>query len=135
MDRSRAPRVAAHTVYALLLFVGAMLPAGGCAQLLATGLYVWDGGNFAPADCDALEGQRVVVVCRPPASNEFTSPNASNAIAEEVSKKLVKNVKGIDVVNPREVDNWIDVNDWDDFRELAKAVKADKLVYIEIGRF
>ena len=57
MDRSRAPRVAAQTFYALLLVAGALLPGGGCAQLLATGLYVWDGGNFVPAECDALEGE------------------------------------------------------------------------------
>src|SRR5262245_4229428 len=135
MDRSCAPRVTKCFVVAMLLVGATLLSAGGCAQLIATGLYVFDGGNLAPAECDALQGQRVVVVCRPPASNEFTSPGASNAIAEAVSKKLVANVKGIDVVNPREVDNWIDVNDWEDFRELDKAVKAEKLVNIEIGRF
>jgi hypothetical protein len=135
MDRSCASRVAAHSLVALLLGAGMLLAAGGCAQVLATGLYVFDGGNLAPAECRALEGQRVVVVCQPPASNEFSSPGAANAIAEGVSKKLVANVKGIDVVNPREVDNWIDVNDRDDFRQLAKAVNADKLVYIQIDRF
>ena len=70
MDRSRAPRIGVHTLVALLA-IGTLVSAGGCAQLLATGMYVWDGGNLAPAECDALEDQRVVVVCRPPASQRF----------------------------------------------------------------
>ncbi len=135
MDRSRAPGFAAHTTTALLLAVGTLLSAGGCAQLLATGLYVWDGGSLAPAECDALEGQRVVVVCRPPASHEYRYAGASREVAKRVSEKLVENVKRIDVVNPREVDNWVDQNDWGDFDELAEAVHADKVVYIQLDDF
>jgi hypothetical protein len=47
----------------------------------------------------------------------------------------VQNVKGIDVVNPREVDNWVDESDWGDFRELAEAVKADMVVHVEMDDF
>jgi hypothetical protein len=135
MDRSCAPGFAAHSTIALLLAMGTLLPAGGCAQLLATGLYVWDGGNLAPAECDALEGQRVVVVCRPPASHEYRYAGASRGVAKRVSEMLVENVKRIDVVNPREVDNWVDQNDWGDFQELAEAVHADKVVYIQLDDF
>ena len=103
--------------------------------MLATGLYVWDGGNLVPAECEALEGQRVVVVCRPPASHEYRYAGASRGVAKRVSEKLVKNVKRIDVVNPREVDNWVDESDWGDFRELAEAVHADKVVFIQLDDF
>ena len=116
MDRSCAPGFAASSIAVLLLASVTLLSAGGCAQVLATGLYLWDGGNFAPAECEALEGQRVVVVCRPPASHEYRYAGASRGIAKRVSEKLVQNVKGIDVVNPREVDNWVDESDWGDFR-------------------
>ena len=88
-----------------------------------------------PAECEALEGQRVVVVCRPPSSHEYRYAGASRSVAKRVSELLVKNVKRIDVVNPREVDNWVDESDWGDFRELAKAVHADKVVYIELDDF
>jgi hypothetical protein len=135
MDRSCASRFGRDSVILLLLAAGAILPAGGCAQVLATGLYVWHGGNLAPADCEALEGQRVVVVCRPPASHEYRYAGASRGVAKRVSEKLVEHVKRIDVVNPREVDNWVDESDWGDFRELAEAVHADKVVYIQLDDF
>ena len=125
MDRSRACRYATHPVAALLLAVATLLPSSGCPAVLATGMYVWQGGNLVPAECDALDGQRVVVVCRPPSSHEYRYAGASRSVAQSVSELLVKNVKTIDVVNPREVDNWVDESDWGDFRELAEAVNAD----------
>jgi hypothetical protein len=135
MDRSRAGGFTSPSLIALGLTIGTLVSVGGCAQLIATGIYVWDGGNLAPAECDALEGQRVVVVCRPPASHEYRYAGASRGVAKRVSEKLVENVKGIDVVNPREVDNWVDESDWGDFRELAEAVHADKVVYIQLDDF
>ena len=59
----------------------------------------------------------------------------SRAISQQVSELLVENVKDIDVVNPREVDKWVDESDWGDFRELAKAVHADTVVHIELDDF
>ena len=38
------------------------------------------GGNMVPAEFDGLEDQRVVVVCRPPSSNEYRHAGASRAI-------------------------------------------------------
>ena len=125
MDRSHARFVGLNYVLALLLGCGTLISASGCPALLATGVYVWEGGNMAPAECDALKGHRVVVLCKPPASNEYRNAGASRAIAARVSELLVKNVKNIDVVNPREVDKWVDESDWGDFRELAQAVHAD----------
>ena len=90
---------------------------------------------MVPAACDALEDQRVVVMCRPPASNEYRHAGASRNLSQRVSEKLVENVKGIDVVNPREVDEWVDESDWGDFRELAEAVRADLVVHIELDGF
>jgi hypothetical protein len=119
----------------LLLATAALLPSSGCPAMLATGLYVWEGGNLAPAECDVLRGERVVVVCRPPSSHDFRYAGASRGVAQGVSELLVKNVKGIDVVNPREVDNWVDESDWGDFQELAEAVHANKVVHIELDNF
>ncbi len=135
MDRSGAPFVRINQLAGLLLAATMLVSAGGCPALLATGIYVWEGGNLVPAECDALRDERVVVMCRPPSSHEYRHAGASRTIAQRVSELLVKNVKGIDVVNPREVDNWVDESDWGDFRELAEAVKADLVVHVELDDF
>ena len=59
----------------------------------------------------------------------------SRNLSQRVSEELVKRVKGIDVVNPRKVDEWVDESDWGDFRELAEAVRADMVVHIELDDF
>lgn len=135
MDRSHACLVLANRVIGLVLAVGTLVTASGCPALLATGIYVWEGGNLVPAQCDVLRNERVVVLCRPPSSHEYRHAGASRNISQRVSELLVKNVKGIDVVNPREVDNWVDESDWGDFRELAEAVHADLVVHIELDDF
>jgi hypothetical protein len=135
MDRSHARATAANQIIALLLAASVLISASGCPALLATGIYVLDGGNLAPAECDGLKGQRVVVMCKPPSSHDFRHAGAARAIAAKVSELLAKNVRDIDVVNPREVDNWVDESDWGDFRDLAKAVHADKVVQVELEDF
>ena len=52
-----------------------------------------------------------------------------------MSELLVDNVKNIDVVNPREVDDWLDESDWSDFKEARQSRHADKVVYIEMNDF
>ena len=108
----------------------------GCIHsLLATGIYLWQGGNVVPAECDALQDQRVVVVCRPPSSHEYRHSGAARDIGKRVSAMLEINVPGIDVVSPREVDNWIDEQDWDSYEDLGRSVKATRVVYIELDQF
>ena len=113
-----------------------LLPSAGCLHLLlATGIYMLQGGNLVPAECDALEGKRVVVFCQPPASYEFRHAGASRAIAFRVSELLEMHGADMDIVPQRQVDNWIDENDSDDFKELGKAVKADMVVHIDLAHF
>lgn len=108
----------------------------GCIHtLLATSIYMWQGGNVVPAECDALEKERVVVLCRPPASYEYRNAGAARAIGARVSEMLEKNVKGIEVVSPKEVDNWVDEQDWENFKDLGRSVKATRIVYIELDDF
>lgn len=115
----------------LLLFA----PSMGCHALMATGIYIWEGGNVVPAECDALEGQRVVVVCRPPSSSEYSHAGASRQLSRAVTNLLRKNVPKIEMVDPREVDEWLDESDWKDFTELGRAVKADRLLVIDLAHF
>ncbi len=112
------------------------LASTGCIpSLIATGIYAIQGGNVVPAECDALEKQRVVVLCRPPASHEYRNAGAARALGAQVSSLLEKHVKGITVVSPKEVDNWVDEQDWENFKDLGHSVKATKVVYIELDDF
>lgn len=135
MDRCHARIVVASRIATVLVGVLLLVSNSGCPAMLATGIYVWEGGNFLPAEFEGLKGERVVVMCKPPSSHEYRHAGASRNIAARVSEKLVKHIKDIDVVNPREVDNWVDESDWGDFRELAQAVHATKVVHIELADF
>jgi len=139
MDRpsaSRTKRALSPVSASFALALATLLPASGCLHLLlASGIYMMQGGNLVPADCDALVKKRVVVFCQAPASNEYRFAGASRQIAKSVSIALGENVKGIDIVPQQQVDQWLDENDSDDFEELGRAVKADLVVQIELGHF
>lgn len=125
-----------HSSVALVVIAAGCLASTGCLHtLLATGIYVWQGGNVVPAECDALEKERVVVICRPPASYEFRNAGAARAIGARVSSLLEQNVKGVEVVSPKEVDDWVDEQDWENFKDLGRSVKATRVVYIELDHF
>ncbi|MEX0938815.1 MAG: hypothetical protein WDZ59_13220 [Pirellulales bacterium] len=132
MDRSQQPvRVWS---YASLLIVLMLIPSAGCHRLLATVFYAAGAGDV-PAECTELVGKRVVVVCRPPSSYEFSHASAPRDLSRQVGRLLDTNVKDIDVVNPADVDNWFDASDGEDFKELAQAVDADMVVHIELADF
>jgi hypothetical protein len=135
MDCSRVRLLSINRLGGLLLGTTALVSAAGCPALMATGIYVLQGGNMVPAACEALADHRVVVLCRPPSSNEYRHAGASRNLSQRVSEMLVENVRDIDVVNPREVDEWVDESDWGDFRELAEAVRADLVLHIELDDF
>ena len=126
-----------HSWIATLCLAVLLASTSGCLHsILATGIYLWQGGNVVEAQCKDLEDQRVVVVCRPPSSNEYRHAGAARSIGKRVSQKLRENkVPGIDIVSPSEVDNWVDEQDWDNFKDLGRAVKANRIVYIELDNF
>lgn len=132
MDRSRL-----RLLLPALLCLTVVIPSAGCLhQLVATGIYFLDGGNLADAQCGALADKRVVVFCRPPSSSEYSHAGASRDIAKRVSQLLEKNEHvRIEVVDPREVDSWLDENDSNDFKALGQAVNADLVVQIELDHF
>lgn len=137
MDRSfYLPTSGARHWFLTALAAVVMVSTTGCLHsILATGIYLFQGGDVVPAECHALEGQRVVVVCRPPSSHEYRHAGAARDIGKRVSQLLKENVPKIDVVSPAEVDNWIDEQDWDNFKDLGRAVKATRIVYIELDTF
>lgn len=118
----------------LLLMAGVLLAATGCHRIVATAVYIWKG-TAEPAEYTGLEGRRVVVVCRPPSSLEYRHAGAARDLAKQTGGLLACSVKGIDVVNPMDVENWTDESDVEDFRELGKALHADMVVLIELEEF
>jgi hypothetical protein len=124
-----------QTSIAMAVLTALFLASTGCRSLLATAVWMWNGGNVVPAEFAGLEGERVVVLCRPPASYEYANAGAARAIGARVSALLTEHVKDIDVVSPREVDNWIDQEDWENFKDLGHSMKATRVVYIELDDF
>lgn len=137
MERSPQRRTARwYTLGSLAIAIFALVPSAGCLHLLvASSIYLWQGGNIVPAECEAMEDQRVVVVCRPPASSEYSHAGAARQLSRSISSLLRENVPGIDVVDPRDVDKWLDESDWADFEELGRAVKADRMLVVELEHF
>ncbi|MEM8864388.1 MAG: hypothetical protein AAGF31_02445 [Planctomycetota bacterium] len=136
MDRTHSTSNRRPHWLATALCLCLLLPSSGCLhQILATGIYLADGGNLVDAPCEDLEEQRVVVFCRPPLSSEYSHAGASRQLAKRVSSLLRDNVKDIDMVDPREVDSWLDENDSDDYEALGQAVGADRVVRIELDHF
>ncbi len=133
----RSPNLCPTTLAATAaISLASLLPSAGCGpQLLATGIYILQGGNLVPAECEDLNGKRVVVVCRPPASSEYSHAGASRQLSRSISSHLRENVPNVEVVDPREVDKWLDESDWGDFLELGRAVKADRLVVVDLAHF
>ncbi|WP_428306038.1 hypothetical protein [Lacipirellula sp.] len=115
--------------------LGCVASTGCISMLMATGIYMWNGGNTVEAECDKLEKERVVVLCRPPASHEFRNAGAARSIGSTVSGLIAEHVKGAEMVSPKEVDNWVDEQDWENFKDLGRAVKATRIVYIELDDF
>jgi hypothetical protein len=130
MDRSRPPR----RIVALLVVSFLTMAASGCQMLLFTPLYLLKGMDV-PADYPGLEGKRVVVVCRPPTSLEYRYGSVDREIAKKVGSLLGENVKKIDIVKWADVEQWIDEQDYEDVEQLAKAVKAQMVVEIDLEEF
>lgn len=121
---------------AMALMLVLLSSTTGCLHsLIATGIYIWQGGNVVDAQCKDLAGERVVVICRPPSSNEYRHAGAARSIGKRISALLEAKVDGIDVVSSAEVDNWIDEQDWENFKDLGRSVKASRILYVELDSF
>jgi hypothetical protein len=127
MQRAFSRRVFAH-----LLPTAALALATGCS-LLPTIAYVIKPEDV-PAEFDGLKEKRVAVICRA-TSLEYAHPTVSRDIAVRVAALLRKNVKKIEVVDERELADWVDKHDWHDYREVGRALKADLVVGVDLERF
>ncbi len=115
----------------LLPFLALALAAG--CSLLPTIAYVIKPEDV-PAEFDGLNGKRVAVICRA-TSLEYADPSVSRDLALRVGALLRKNGRKIEVVDERELADWVDKHDWRDYREVGRALKADMVVGMDLERF
>lgn len=120
-----------RTAWSLAIcFVGIMLTAG-CALLPSIAYMIKP--EDVPAEFDALAGQRVAVICRA-ASLNYADPTVGREVSVRVGQLLAKHCKKVQIIDERELADWVDKHDWHDFREVGKALKADMVVGIDLER-
>jgi hypothetical protein len=130
MDR---PSVRRGMLAALVLTL-ALLPMLGCQGLLLTAMYFWNG-NDVPPEFPGLKGKKVAVVWRCSAGLQYSNANAGRELAKQISLLLKEKVPKIDVIDHKKVAKWADGNNWEEFIEVGKAMKADMVVGIELEHF
>jgi len=132
MKQSRSLR--ALGVFVCLFAI--VFSVAGCKPLMTTAA-VLIYGTEKPADWDGLREKRVVVLCEPTSSFEYTAPTAARELARGVSANLSQRVPGIEVVDYRRVASWLDNgnNTWETPDEIGKQFDADVVVAIELGQY
>jgi hypothetical protein len=118
---------------ACLTIAASLSMASGCT-LLATAMYIIEGTNTKAA-FTGLKGKRVAVVCRPVSSLHFRDSSVARDLAKQVGVLLEKNVSKIELIDQRDVFEWADENNWDEYVEIGKAVNADMVVGLDLEEF
>ena len=121
-------------VVLLTLVAGTLVSAAGCRMLMTTAAYLIRGTDADP-DFAGLKGKKVAVVCRPIASLTFGNSRVGPELAREVTALLKTNVPKIQVIESQKVAEWCDNNDWTEYPEIGKALKADIVVGIDLADF
>jgi hypothetical protein len=145
-----------RTAHGLQLTCRYSLPAGGATgPLCLVGLDMLGGGLGGcvipvysgdprrraqdgfdiPAEFDGLIGKKVVVVCKPVASQEFSNSGAAKALEEGISERLKAKIKDIKIIDPQKVNVLIDEEGLEDYVAIGRKLKADKVVAVDIESF
>ncbi len=106
----------------------------GCVNALATVMYVIKGNNIA-AEFNGLKGKKIIVVCRASHDLGFSNASAARDLTREISKLLKANIRKIQIVPPKDVENWADENSWEDPREVGKALGAEMVLCVDLEHF
>ena len=127
-------RSSGSTAMLLSLLLGGLLLSSstGCVRLMANMINAIQG-NERPAEYDGFKEQRVAVVC---GTDQGLSNDATTALMSGyIHMALNQNIKKIELVGPEEIEKWLDVHGTveTDYVEIGKAVKADKLLAIDIS--
>lgn len=121
-------------LFSVLALAVLLASNSGClGQLVRLGVLFGRGPNM-PAECKALRGKKVAVVCVSDDTPHLQG-SAAQRLANNVTALLSQNVKGIQVISQEKVADWIDTNDWDqvDYREIGRGVGANLVVAIDLS--
>lgn len=123
-----------QSIASWILCLGLIPVATGCVGLAAQILYVWKGTSV-PAECRDLEHKRVAVICE--SEEGIAEQSGVEEVSRRIEQNLKKNVKGIKLIPHKDVADWIDSNESSniDPRTIGKAVKAQRLLYVQIKNF
>jgi len=115
----------------ILALLALVLPACslGCS-ILATGLWVLNPNDTA-AEYEGLRDKRVVVVCRATGGSQEAA-GSTHEIARNVAALLKENVWRIKLVSQKDVNDWLDNNEMKSYQDLGKALRADKVVAVDL---
>jgi hypothetical protein len=131
MDRFRSFRASFLVAFSCAAVVCVSLSGCNWLSVLA---YVVNPNDIA-AKFKGLEEKRVVVVCRPVVELQFSDSGVPRDLTHAVSALLHNKVRKINLVDEREVAEWVDENTWHNFSEVGKAMKADMVVGIDLEQF
>lgn len=133
MDRTAMHKFRCH--WAILTVLLTLPMTAGC-NVFATTLYVLNGHN-QPAAFDQLDGKKIVVICRPSTSVQYSDASVAKELSQQIGLLIKDKVKRIKVVKQKEVDEWADVNNLDsfDYVQIGKALHADMVVGVDLERF
>jgi hypothetical protein len=110
----------------------AVLLTCGCSMLPALAWVIHP--EDVAAEYEGLNGKRVAVVCRA-TSLEYAHPTVSRELAVRVAALLQTNCRKVEVVDERELADWVDNHGWHDYHEVGRALKADLVVGMDLERF
>ena len=105
----------------------------GCVRLMANWINAIQG-NERPAEYDGFEEQRVAVVC---GTDKGLSNDATTALMSGyIHMALNQHVKKIELVRLEEIEEWMNAHGTieSDYVEIGKAVKADKLLAVDLSK-
>ena len=106
----------------------------GCKSGMESFALLYEGYDI-PAEWDGLKGKTVAIVCKPLTSEEFSTSGAARALTEGICDRLKANIKDIHLIDSQKVAALVDEKGMDDYLEIGKELKADKVVAIDIESF
>jgi len=127
----RSPRFDSRPFWLIAMF--AAIGMSGCSAG-AMALYIVKGTNVE-AECEELRNRSVVVVCRPGAMIQYNNSDVARALAKQLGILLKENVRHVEVISQRKVEDWTDENVWTDYQELGEALEAELVLSVDLEAF
>lgn len=128
---TRRRRISTSTASLLLCSAGTLLLTG-CGMV--SNLMHAAGVDMIPAECTTLEDQTVAIVTVTD-SSQYSDDVTARELSHKVGEVLTQEVDDIVLIREDKIEEWRDVNGWDqtDFVAIGKGVGADKVVGIEVS--